>query len=282
MISRSSVLLPSKAWTSSYPRRWPAQLNVAHVLEGSVRKAGNRVRITAQLIEARSDTHLWSDVLRPRTRRHLRRAGRNCRSDQRDALKMKLALVAGEAVPPTAIKAASTDAYDAYLQGRELIHHSNREAMEEAVRHLERSVRLDDSFAPAHAQLAIVHHAADQLCLVRPRKGQANRHPAPGPSPGTRARSGRGTCWPGDTRFNMPTIRSPRLSMPERHWHPNPNYIEALIQLRHALGSLGRDEEAHAILEQILVIDPLSIVGRTAYAELAGRSRTDRRGPRGR
>ena len=35
------------------------ELNVAHILEGSVRKAGNRVRITAQLIEARSDTHLW-------------------------------------------------------------------------------------------------------------------------------------------------------------------------------------------------------------------------------
>jgi TolB-like protein/Flp pilus assembly protein TadD len=36
------------------------RLNVAHVLEGSVRRAGNRVRVTAQLIEARSDTHLWS------------------------------------------------------------------------------------------------------------------------------------------------------------------------------------------------------------------------------
>lgn len=38
------------------------RLDVAHVLEGSVRKAGNRVRITAQLIEARSDTHLWSQT----------------------------------------------------------------------------------------------------------------------------------------------------------------------------------------------------------------------------
>ncbi|NNE06878.1 MAG: adenylyl cyclase, partial [Xanthomonadales bacterium] len=38
------------------------QLNVAHVLEGSVRKSGDRIRITAQLIEARSDTHLWSDT----------------------------------------------------------------------------------------------------------------------------------------------------------------------------------------------------------------------------
>jgi adenylate cyclase len=38
------------------------QLNVSHILEGSVRKSGNRIRITAQLIEGRSDTHLWSEV----------------------------------------------------------------------------------------------------------------------------------------------------------------------------------------------------------------------------
>ncbi|UCC14439.1 MAG: adenylyl cyclase, partial [Gammaproteobacteria bacterium] len=38
------------------------QLNVAHVLEGSVRKSGDKIRITAQLIEARSDTHLWSET----------------------------------------------------------------------------------------------------------------------------------------------------------------------------------------------------------------------------
>ena len=38
------------------------QLNVTHILEGSVRQAGNRVRITAQLVEARSDTHIWSDI----------------------------------------------------------------------------------------------------------------------------------------------------------------------------------------------------------------------------
>ena len=38
------------------------ELNVAHILEGSVSKAGNKIRITAQLIEARSDTHLWSET----------------------------------------------------------------------------------------------------------------------------------------------------------------------------------------------------------------------------
>ena len=50
------------------------QLNVAYVLEGSVRKAGNQIRITAQLIDASSDTHLWSETY-TRTRGHLRHSG---------------------------------------------------------------------------------------------------------------------------------------------------------------------------------------------------------------
>ena len=52
-------------------------LNVDNVLEGSVRKAGVRVRITTQLIRAADSSHLWSRDLRPRRERHLRSAGRD-------------------------------------------------------------------------------------------------------------------------------------------------------------------------------------------------------------
>ena len=53
------------------------QLNVAHILEGSVRKAGNQVRITAQLIDARSDTHLWSQTYDRELDEYLRHPGRD-------------------------------------------------------------------------------------------------------------------------------------------------------------------------------------------------------------
>ncbi len=128
------------------------QLNVALVLEGSVRRDGDRVRITAQLIEARSDSHLWSKSY-DRTLDDIFTVQDEIAGAIIDALKVKLALVAGVAVQPTIIKAANTDAYDAYLRGRELIY--RRENLEDAVRHLERSLRLDSNFAPAHAQLAI-------------------------------------------------------------------------------------------------------------------------------
>ena len=51
--------------------------------------------------------------------------------------------------------AANTQAYEAFLRGRQLIHMRGRESLEDAVRHLERSLRLDANYAPAHAQLAI-------------------------------------------------------------------------------------------------------------------------------
>ena len=97
------------------------------------------------------------------------------------ALQVKLALVAGEAVRPATIQAASTNAYDAYLKGRELINRRGLGNLQEAVRHLERSLRLDNSFAPAHAQLAIATclrplHSADE--------SKTDRHFPVGPRPG--------------------------------------------------------------------------------------------------
>ncbi len=81
------------------------QLNVAHVLEGSVRKVGNRVRITAQLIEARSDSHLWSQSY-DRELDDIFAVQDEIASAISEALKVKLGLVAGETVQPTVIKAA--------------------------------------------------------------------------------------------------------------------------------------------------------------------------------
>ena len=60
VISRSSAF--SYKGRGIKLREIAKELNVSHILEGSVRKAGNQVRITAQLIDARSDTHLWSDT----------------------------------------------------------------------------------------------------------------------------------------------------------------------------------------------------------------------------
>lgn len=61
VISRTSVMRYAASATRNLPEI-AKQLGVAHVLEGSVQRSGNRVRVTAQLIDARTDTHLWAEV----------------------------------------------------------------------------------------------------------------------------------------------------------------------------------------------------------------------------
>jgi TolB-like protein len=140
------------------------QLNVAYILEGSVRKAGNQVRITAQLIEARSDTHLWSETY-DRELEIIFVVQDEFSAAIVGVLKEKMGLKV-EALP-TMLTAANTDAmlggtatsnteaHDAYLRGRHLVVQRGTAAVEGAVREFEKAVVLDPDYAPAHAELAI-------------------------------------------------------------------------------------------------------------------------------
>jgi TolB-like protein/Tfp pilus assembly protein PilF len=128
-----------------------AQLNVNHILEGSVRKAGNRVRITAQLIDVESDSHLWSDTYD--------RELDDIFSIQKEiaahiVAELTQTLVANEAVgasilPPTTDMAA----YEVYLRGRYLLALRGGENLTEAARLFEQAVEIDSSFADAYGAL---------------------------------------------------------------------------------------------------------------------------------
>ena len=243
------------------------QLNVAHVLEGSVRKDGNLVRITAQLIEARSDTHLWSGSY-DRELNDILAVQNEIATAISDALKVKFALVTGEVVQPTVIKVADIDAYEAYLRGRELIHRRGRGNLEDAVRSLERALRLNEGFAPAHAQLAIaitllVDHPSAYGTLnleeVR-RRVIPHLERAQELEPNLAEAHG---GWALLAHFSgdlESTIEHSRKALAS-----NPSNIDAMNWLYAGLVAFGRYEEAVATLEQLLVIDPLTIIGRMNY-----------------
>ena len=76
VISRTSVVQYKSTETRNL-REIAAQLGVANVLEGSVQRVGNTVRVTAQLIDARTDTHLWARALRPTAQRCVRHPKRH-------------------------------------------------------------------------------------------------------------------------------------------------------------------------------------------------------------
>ena len=128
------------------------QLNVAYILEGSVRKAGNQIRITAQLIEARSDTHLWSETY-DRKLDDIFAVQDEISAAIIGALKERLDLQSG--VVPQMIAAANTEAHDAYLRGRYLVVQRTKATIEGAVREFEKAIMLDPDYALAHAELTI-------------------------------------------------------------------------------------------------------------------------------
>ena len=151
VISRNSAFVYKGR--ASKIRDVAAELGVQYVVEGSVRKAGNRVRVTVQLIDAESDRHVWAE-------RYDR--------DLEDIFTIQDEVTAAiVATLPGRVEAASHDrakrklttnmaAYECVLAGKVLHHRSTREANLEAQRLLDRAIGLDPEYAHAHAWKACV------------------------------------------------------------------------------------------------------------------------------
>jgi adenylate cyclase len=125
------------------------KLGVNHVLEGSVRKAGQRLRITAQLINCRDGFHLWSDTY-------------DRRLDDVFAIQDEVAAAVakslgiafgfGEAAPPPTAR-TNFETYDKYLRARAGAMRSEPAALRRSVALLREALALDPDYAPAHAGL---------------------------------------------------------------------------------------------------------------------------------
>jgi TolB-like protein/DNA-binding winged helix-turn-helix (wHTH) protein/Tfp pilus assembly protein PilF len=131
------------------------QLAVTHVLEGSVRKAGERVRITAQLIDGSSGTHIWSETY-DRDVQDVIGVQREIASEIADAL--HITLRSGE--DPGRAGTTSMQAYDHYLQGRHLFHRRSSSDLQRAKTHFEQAIRIDPGYARAWVALAGVYFVA--------------------------------------------------------------------------------------------------------------------------
>ncbi len=129
------------------------QLNVAHVLEGSVRKAGNRVRINAQLIDADTGYQLWSDNY-DRELDDIFAVQDEISRSIVDALREVLNLEA-DAPVPQAFAASSTEAYDQYLLGQHFLRDRRVASIETAIDHFSTAIAADENFAPAYAAQSI-------------------------------------------------------------------------------------------------------------------------------
>jgi adenylate cyclase len=129
------------------------KLGVRYVLEGSVRKAGNRVRITAQLIEAATQGHLWAERY-DRELDDIFTLQDEMTHEIVGALKVTLA--PEESARGPRIPTNNLEAYDAFLRGADAQRRFTQASMAEARQHLEHAISLDPSYAEAYASLSWV------------------------------------------------------------------------------------------------------------------------------
>jgi len=197
------------------------RLGVRYVLEGSVRRTGQDMRINAQLIDTTTGGHIWAerfdgawaDVF-----------------DLQDkivgniATALKLRLVAGQRAAQTAGGTSNPTAYEAYLQGVEFEHRAEPEDLAKAVKRFEQAVALDPNFGSAIAELAWVHWAAN---------GVGSFEKALGLSEGE-------------------TIVKANAYLEEAAKHPSPAYYQMLAE---RLLPQQKSDEAIAAVERAIALD---------------------------
>ena len=143
------------------------ELGVATVLEGGVQRAGDRVRINLQLINATTDEHLWADTYdRQLTVENLFAIQSEITHEVVNALQAVLSAEENERI--NFVPTVSLEAYDEFAKGRQKIAGRNADLLQEARAHFERAVELDPEFSLAYTGLAetitlLVDHGARRL-----------------------------------------------------------------------------------------------------------------------
>ena len=141
-------------------------LNVENIIEGSVRKAGEQVRITVQLINTKTDDHLWSKTYE-RTMDDIFAIQDDIAKSVAAALQITLGVGELGRAPGMTRNVA---AYDAFLAGRSLMRQLSRENVSRAIEQFEKAVALDPDFAIAWAALAGAYGAAGNVFIPERRQ----------------------------------------------------------------------------------------------------------------
>ncbi len=241
------------------------QLNVKHVLEGSVRRADVRVRITAQLIEAETGFHLWSDTY-DRELTDIFAIQDEISAAIVAALSETLGL--SVAAAPSATVAASSEAYNLFLLAQHQLKSRTKQDLEAAIPNYERALELDPDYAPAHAGLGLTWYlltrststygtlALDEsLAKALPHLERALELDPDLPE----ALGAMGLILDARERFEE------ALPYYERALELNPSLTDVRNWYSQTLSALGREDDAFAEIERAYEMDPLSVLTLNNY-----------------
>jgi len=234
-----------------------AKLGVATLLEGTVRKQGNEIRIVASLIKASDGSELWSQTY-DRQLKDVFAVQSDIATSVAGALKIALL---GQTIEPTdKPPSGNLDAYDALLQGRKYAERRNRADYFKAVDYYQQAIKLDPDYATAYARLAIAQQwFNDWVANTDERKlagaqARANALKAIELAPQSALALGAlgiNQAW---SDFDYP---SAQVTL-KKAVALDPSNAETLYQLADVTACLGRLDEAVAMMRKVLTKEPLN------------------------
>ncbi len=226
------------------------KLNVENVLEGSLRREGNRIRITAQLISARNGFHLWSDTYERELKDVFAVQDEITRAIV-DALKVKLA------VAPPARPRQNTEAYDLYLQGLYLSNKSDEESFRKSLSLFQRAVDKDPNLARAWTGIA-KDWAWLADAYVKPLEAYPKVKEAASKALALDESDAEARSYLGDSIRILDRNFSRDEAELKRALEINPNSADAHLLMSFLRSAQGELEEAVQEIEEAERLDPLS------------------------
>jgi serine/threonine protein kinase len=238
-------------------RQIAKQLGVANILEGSVQKAGNQVRVNVQLINAQTDSHLWADTY-DRKLTDVFLVETDIAKTIADSLKAKLTRSERQAIAvrPT----ANPEAYELYLKGRFFWNKRTGADLRQAIDYFNQAIAKDPNYALAYAGLADCYDLLHEYSDLSPKESYPKAKAA-----AIKALELDDTLGEAHTSLAYSLInydwdwRSAEREY-QRAIQLDPNYATAHQWYAECLSMLGRHSEAIAEIKKAHELDPLSLI----------------------
>ena len=268
VISRTSTQRFKSA--PAYLREIAKQLGVTHILEGSVQKAGDSVRVNVQVINALTDVHLWADTY-DRKLTDIFAIESEIAKNVTENLKARLNDRAEEvlAARPT----ENPEAHELYLKGRYFWNRRSTASLRKAGDYFQKAIDLDPKYALAYAGLADVHSLVPVYAGTAPQDDVPKALAAARKAVDLDDRLAESHTSLGNALVSSVQLKAAEAEF-RRALELNPNYATAHQWLAECLFGQGRFSESLAENERAHELDPLSLIINASYASsLAGAGR---------
>ncbi|HLW82855.1 MAG TPA: winged helix-turn-helix domain-containing protein [Candidatus Acidoferrales bacterium] len=239
------------------------ELGIDYALEGSVRRDGTRVRISAQLVRASDQTHLWAQNYNRELKDFLSVQGELGRAI---AAQVQIKLTPSSR-PTAGARAVNAEAYDAYLHGRYHLNRATRPNIERAIEYFQQATEIDPCIAVAYAGLADA-----QVMLPLTSDAPSHQVMPKGKEAARRALEIDPELAEAHTAiafanfwYDWDWANSEKRFC--RALELNSNYSWARYRYAHLLSNIGRHDEALGVVDAARELDPLSLIINTMCSQ---------------